>query len=186
MILFTTDEVEALMGARPYFSFTARTPVSRATAVIAFFLMQRLAPTHHIGAAQGLEVHAPFADAEVVSAAAQIPLNLKQKPGNPLYILYEAAYGLLPSAILNNPLPSESIPLAAWLRDQQGTIREILLGKTALKRGLFRRPMIERLITQHVQETFDHSRELLALMSLEIWHQLFVDPTSLAAPIESF
>jgi asparagine synthase (glutamine-hydrolysing) len=186
LALFSPGEVKALIGKEPEITLTGLTPIGRATVVIASFLMQHLAPTHHVGSAYELAVHLPFSDAEVVIAAAEIPLNLKQKPGRPLYILQESAYGLLPSPLLNDPIPSEAPPLAGWLREQQAYVRDVLLGKSALKRGLFQQSVIEGLIMQHMKGKQDHSRELLALMSLEIWHQLFIDPTVVVPPIESF
>ena len=122
-----------------------------------------------------LEARAPFLDHELAEYAATIPFNLKLKGGNTKHILKEAARGLLPDDIVNRKKHGFGVPLGAWLRQDIGAAREILLSRRARERGLLDMTVVERLIREHESGARDHNRQLWALLTLEEWHRQFVD-----------
>jgi asparagine synthase (glutamine-hydrolysing) len=111
----------------------------------------------------------------MIEAAALVPLNLRQRPGQPLYVLQELARGLLPSAFLKAPVAPERLPLDVWLREQQGFVRDILLDNRTVARNIAHKQAVYTLIEAHMTQRHDASAALLALLSLEIWHRLFID-----------
>lgn len=173
--LLLSSEVEALLGVRPDFSLPLASPLGQTSSVIHLRLIRRLAPIIHVSAAYGIETQVPFADAQVIEAAALVPVNLKQRPGQPLYILHELARGLLPRALLDSPMVPERLPLDGWIRDQQTFVREVLLSERTRSRNLLNSEAVSTLIEGHMTNRHDASTALLALMSLELWHRLFID-----------
>jgi asparagine synthase (glutamine-hydrolysing) len=173
--LFSPDEIEALIGVRPDVVLAPASPLDRTATVIASHLTQHLAPIHHVSSAYGIEAQVPFADSQMVEAAALVPLNLKQRPGQPLYVLQESARGLLPSALLKVPVAPEHMPLDRWLRDQKDFVHDILLSDKARARNIVDKQAVYPLIESHMSQRHDASACLLALLSLEIWHRLFID-----------
>lgn len=180
LMLLPPPTVEALTGVLPHTAHPAPSLLERMTEMATGLPYSHFAPLAQVSAAQGVDLRFPFADTHVVAAAAGIPLNLKHRPGKPLYVLQEAAQGLLPAPLVQ-PLTAETPPLADWLREQQSFVRKILLSKKAQSRGLLRTEAVVSLLDAHVSG-HDHSAALLALLSLELWHRLFIDPAAPTAP----
>jgi asparagine synthase (glutamine-hydrolysing) len=55
-------------------------------------------------------------------------------------------------------------------------IREILLDRRTLSRGVFRRHTVERIVGDHVSGRRNHTIEIHKLLTTELIHRLFVDP----------
>jgi hypothetical protein len=74
-------------------------------------------------------------------------------------------------------------PTADWLRGPMHPMVSRLLQDSRLpERGLFDHAYVARLLDEHRSGTADHSWDLMMLVAIELWHQLFIDPTVLAAP----
>ncbi|MCY3977220.1 MAG: asparagine synthase (glutamine-hydrolyzing) [Chloroflexi bacterium] len=129
-----------------------------------------------------LEARAPFLDHELADFAATIPFNLKLKGANTKHILKEAARGLLPDDIINRKKHGFGVPLGAWLRQDIGAARDILLSRRARERGLLDMTVVERLLREHESGARDHNRQLWALLTLEEWHRQFVDGAQIGLP----
>ena len=68
------------------------------------------------------------------------------------------------------------MPLTPWFRGPlRGFVRDVVLGERALARGYFRPEVLARLVNDHLEGWVDRGRSLWTLLSLEIWHRLFVD-----------
>ena len=122
-----------------------------------------------------LEARAPFLDHELAEFAATIPFNLKLKGATAKHILKESARGLLPDDIIHRKKHGFGVPLGAWLRQDLGAARDILLSRRARERGLLDMSVVERLLREHESGARDHNRQLWALLTLEEWHRQFVD-----------
>ncbi len=129
-----------------------------------------------------LEARAPFLDHQLAEYAAGIPFNLKLKGATTKHILKETARGLLPEAIIHRPKHGFGIPLGAWLRQEMGPTRDILLSRRARERGLLPPTALERLIDEHESGRRDHNRQLWALLTLEEWQRQFLDAPKIAPP----
>ncbi|MCS7071504.1 MAG: asparagine synthase (glutamine-hydrolyzing), partial [Anaerolinea sp.] len=84
-----------------------------------------LVKTDRSSMAVSLETRAPFLDVRVIEVAARIPLNLKLRGRTTKYILRRAARGLLPDAIIDRPKHGFGVPLGAWLRRDQTSVRDL-------------------------------------------------------------
>ena len=95
----------------------------------------------------------------------------------------------MPAPVVCPPLVDRAksgfgVPLAAWFR---GPLRrlpdEILLDPRALGRGYFRREYVAGLIDDHLTGRRDNSSRIWALLQLELWLRMYVDPAMEPAPV---
>jgi asparagine synthase (glutamine-hydrolysing) len=139
-----------------------------------------LVKTDRCSMAASLETRAPFLDHRLVELAAQIPMSLKLNGNVTKYILKQAARGLLPDSIIDRPKHGFGVPIGAWLRRDIAAARDILLSPEARGRGLLKMDAVERLLNEHADGRRDHGGRLWALLTLEWWHRLFIDPAELS------
>ena len=83
--------------------------------------------------------------------------------------------GLLPDTIIDRRKQGFAVPLGRWFRGALGPYaRDLLLSRVSLRRSLFNRSYIERLLAQ-----FDRGRQLdlhlWTLISFEMWCRTFLD-----------
>lgn len=94
----------------------------------------------------GLEARVPFLDHELVELAARIPARHKLAAGGK-YVLKEAARGVIPAAVIDRPKGYFPVPALKYLRgDALAFVRDMLTGRAARNRGLFRTAAIDRLL----------------------------------------
>jgi len=125
--------------------------------------------------AHSIEARVPLLDHKFVEFAATIPPELKLKGKTTKYIFKKALEGTLPPEILYRPKRGFAVPLGRWFRGQLSLyVRDLLLSRKSLERGLFQKSYIERLI-----ETNDRGRsldlQLWTLISFELWCRRFID-----------
>ena len=126
--------------------------------------------------ANGLEVRSPFLDFNLVEFASTIPSELKRNSLGSKLILKRAIKDLLPKEVLMKPKTGFSIPISKWFRgDLAIYLREVLLSKKCVERGLFERRVLEKMINEHTHGIRDWSNRLWALLFLELWFQEFID-----------
>jgi asparagine synthase (glutamine-hydrolysing) len=141
-----------------------------------------LIKTDRSSMAASLETRAPFLDHLLVETAARVPLNLKLNGMTSKWLLKDIAADYLPHDIIHRPKHGFGVPLGAWLRADIAPVRDILLGYEARQRGLFDMTAVARLLDDHAAGKRDHAQRLWALLTLEWWHRLYIDPSQLAAP----
>ena len=126
--------------------------------------------------ANSLEARSPFLDHELVQFAADVPVDLKLRGMTTKWILKEALRGLVPDEIIRRPKHGFGVPVGRWFRtDLAGYVRETLLSRRALERGYFREDGLRWLLDQHQAGKRDFGHQLWTLLTLEVWHQVFVD-----------
>jgi asparagine synthase (glutamine-hydrolysing) len=126
--------------------------------------------------AHSLEVRSPLLDHEFMELAASLPAVLKLDGGATKRVFKDALRPWLPESILTRGKMGFEVPLREWLG---GPLRhlpaEVLLDRRSLERGWFREARVRELIREHGQGRRDNSRQLWALMQLELWLRTFVD-----------
>ncbi|MBK8023538.1 MAG: hypothetical protein IPK19_19415 [Chloroflexi bacterium] len=129
--------------------------------------------------AASLEARAPFLSPSVVHEAAAMRPQLKLRGGVTKWILRQVARDPLPADLIDRPKHGFGVPLGAWLRKDMSLVRETLLSPEARGRGLLNTGAVEALIAEHVGGQRDHGQRLWALLTLEWWHRLFIDPAQI-------
>jgi asparagine synthase (glutamine-hydrolysing) len=126
--------------------------------------------------AVSLEARSPFLDHHVIEFAASLPESLKLRGVTTKYLLKRMLKRLLPAENLERKKMGFGVPIGHWFRGElQGFLRETLLSERALKRNLFKRESVARLIELHTRGERDFAHQLWTLLMLELWFQRFID-----------
>ncbi len=126
--------------------------------------------------ANSLEVRSPYLDYRMVEFAFTIPGHLKLSDGETKAILKKAVQPLLGDQLTYRKKQMFTVPVGEWFRQAlAGYCRELLLDGRLDSRDLFNTSEISALVEAHISGTANHTRQLRALISLEIWFRLFVD-----------
>ena len=126
--------------------------------------------------AWGLEARVPFLDHELVELAAKMPPSLKLKEGGK-FPLKAVARGLIPDAVIDRAKGYFPVPALKYLRgDFLERIRGILNSDACVRRGLYRRSYVEKLLADpEAHLTRIGGSKLWHLALLEWWLQINVD-----------
>lgn len=136
-----------------------------------------LAFSDKMSMATSLEARVPLLDRELVELAAQMPSSLKIAPGRKLkYLLKQVVADKLPAAIINQRKQGFGRPVSRWLRGSLKPLMEDLLSAERLRqRGYFNPDAVRALVDAHMQQRADHSEHIMALMTFELWHRIYID-----------
>jgi len=130
-----------------------------------------------VSMAHGLESRVPFVDHEVVEFAATLPADVKFRNGELKHALKRAASDVLPPRILERKdKKGFPVPLGDWMHGElHDFLRDLLTTQSARQRP-YLDPLfdVELLISREGK----FSRNLWALLSLELWQQEFHDRAS--------
>jgi asparagine synthase (glutamine-hydrolysing) len=146
--------------------------------------------TDKMSMAASLECRVPLLDHKLVELAASMPAAIKVRGGRLKHILKESLCDVLPSHVLNRKKRGFGTPMGAWLKKELAPVLNRLLSPQVIAaRGLFRAPVIERLVADHKANRIDGTDALLALMNLEIWSRIYLDrrnPADVAAELKTY
>lgn len=185
MRLFSDEQLHALISYVPTYA-SSETIASVNDALRHNFMRylpdDLLVKSDRATMANSLEGRAPLLDRDLTDYVATIPLNLKLKGATTKHILKQLAVNYLPEAIVNRPKHGFGAPLGAWLRRDMRLVREWLLSARSQQRGLFDPVAVTQLIDQHANGTHDHAQKLWTLLTLEAWHQQYIDAPHVEKP----
>ena len=128
--------------------------------------------------AHGLECRGPFLDHRVVELAAAMPLDrkLRFRPGRSKVVLKRAFADLLPKSIRTRRKMGFGVPVGRWFQHElKDELRDILLDRLSLDRGLFRHDAVRTLVADHLEGRREHGHRLWALVMLELWFRNHLD-----------
>jgi asparagine synthase (glutamine-hydrolysing) len=119
----------------------------------------------------GLEVRAPFLDAELVDFVQTLPGSYKLRGNQTKGLLKRAAATRLPESTCKRPKKGFGIPVARWLRGPLAALVDEKLGRERLERqGLFRSDEVARRIAEHQSGAHDHRKPLWTLLMFQLWY----------------
>ena len=140
------------------------------------YLQELLMKQDQMSMAASIESRVPFLDHPLVEWVAKLPHTMKLRGLTTKWILREAMKPLLPAPILERGKMGFPVPVGAWFRGAwRPLLDEYVLGGRALERGLFDAQALQRLVHEHVAGGRNHSERLWALVTLELWHRVFID-----------
>ena len=126
--------------------------------------------------AASLEARVPLLDHKLVEFAARVPSNLKVHGMSRKYLLKEVARRWLPDAIIDRKKQGFPMPMSLWFRDEaRDWLHDLLAPDAIRRRGLFEPTYVAKLLDEHDSGFADHGSLLWALLSVELWHRLFID-----------
>lgn len=123
--------------------------------------------------ANSLELRVPLLDHQILEFAASLPASYKLKNRSTKHILKKALSKRLPAEILYRKKTGFPVPYVTWLSNElREAVSEILLDRTAVARGYFKRDAIEQMINAPAGRNY--SKEIFSLVTLELWHRMFL------------
>jgi asparagine synthase (glutamine-hydrolysing) len=132
--------------------------------------------TDKMSMATGVEVRVPLLDPNLVSLAARLPTNYKQRGRIGKWILKKAMEDHLPRDVIYRPKSGFGAPLRRWLhRDLRDIVGDTLSASNIQRRGLFDANGVQALLELDRDGRIDASYPLLGLVMIELWLRLNVD-----------
>ena len=139
--------------------------------------------TDKMSMATGVEVRVPFLDLDLVAQATRLPLCHKQRGKEGKWVLKKLAERVLPRDIVYRPKAGFGAPLRSWLHGPLRPLREDLLSSSSLiGRGIFAPLPVAQLVEDDRNGKIDAAYPIFAMMCLELWCRIFIDPTSPQRP----
>jgi asparagine synthase (glutamine-hydrolysing) len=169
-----SDADPASLLTKAFAAAGRRDPVTRAMVadLLTYLPGDLLVKVDLASMAHSLECRGPFLDHRVVELAIAMPLERKIQPrrGRSKIILKQAFPDLLPAPIRKRAKMGFGVPISRWFREElKHELREVLLDRVALDRGLFRPEAVRELLDEHIEGKREHSYRLWALLMLELW-----------------
>ncbi len=126
--------------------------------------------------ATSLEARVPLLDHKLVEFAAALPPHLKLRGLTRKYLLKKVSRTWLPAEIIDRKKQGFPIPISIWFRKEaRSFVRDILSPAAIQRRGLFNPDYVEKLLDEHEAGFADHGTLVWGLLSVELWHRLFID-----------
>lgn len=123
--------------------------------------------------ANSIELRVPFLDHRLLEFAASLPENFKVRGLTTKYIAKRALSNRVPDQILRRPKAGFPVPFGGWLRNElKEFVHAVLLDRETIGRGYFKASAIETLLQSNAESGL-YSKEILSLLTLELWHRAF-------------
>lgn len=123
-----------------------------------------------------LEVRAPLLDYRIVEFVAGLPMHFKIRGKTQKYLFKKLLEKYISmDRILHRKKMGFCLPIKQWFREDLKYLLESYLSEESIKKvGFFKYPVIERIVKEHLEGTFDHSRKLFTLLGYQIWHDRYI------------
>jgi asparagine synthase (glutamine-hydrolysing) len=125
--------------------------------------------------AVSLEVRVPYLDVELVEFAEAIPSRLKLRGMVQKYILKQSLSKWLPAEIIRRRKKGFINPVAEWLRGSLSTfVNDLVLSPSSACSNYFNLEYIRTLMREHKKGVLQNERQILQLLTFELWHRAFI------------
>jgi asparagine synthase (glutamine-hydrolysing) len=142
-----------------------------------------LAVSDKMSMACSIEVRVPFLDNEIVDFLGRVPPNLKIRGLTQKYILRKAMEGVLPRPILTRRKAAFGLPIRSWFKNElREMLKDMLSEDRMRRRGLLEPRAVTRMIHDNETGERDYTLPLWGLLTLELWHQAFLDQRMAVTP----
>lgn len=126
--------------------------------------------------AASVEIRVPFVDHELLNFGLSLPASTRIKGLRQKWALKEVARNYLPREVVDRPKAPFGAPLRSWMRRDLAPMVDEYLSETSIKkRGYFDHTVVRRMIDDNRDGREDYAHRLWALLTMEIWHRIFVD-----------
>jgi asparagine synthase (glutamine-hydrolysing) len=134
--------------------------------------------------ANGLEARSPLLDHILMEWAARIPPGQKMKEGETKSLLKRAMEPFLPHDVLYRDKMGFGLPIDQWLQlEMKDFTYDTLLSNKACQRRLIKPNYVRQMLDEHCKGIRSHHTRLWALLMMELWFQMWIDPTE--PPVEA-
>jgi asparagine synthase (glutamine-hydrolysing) len=138
--------------------------------------------------AHSLELRVPYLDQQVFEVAAEVHPRLKVTRQTSKWLLRQALKGVVPDHVINRPKLGFPVPIRHWLKNEwYEWARQLILESDT--HHLLNKQMVLQMLDAHRKGFFDtggqrwtsskgrqdYSRQLWAVITFILWHQIFVE-----------
>jgi asparagine synthase (glutamine-hydrolysing) len=117
-----------------------------------------------------LETRAPFLDHRVMEFAFQTPGGMKLRGSDKKHYLKKAVAPLIGQELAYRKKQMFTMPIGEWFRNElRQYCGEMLLAQTSRVNEIFEPIVIDELLTDHLSGKRNRTREIRALISIELW-----------------
>lgn len=129
-----------------------------------------------MGMAVSIENRAPFLDYRMLELAFSMPGSFKLKDGETKYIYKKAVSDLIGKDLAYRKKQMFTVPIGNWLKDElKDMVTDLLFSERSSARNLFDREYVKELYASHCSDKVNNTREIRALMAMELWFREFID-----------
>lgn len=133
--------------------------------------------TDKMAMAVGVEVRVPFLDPDLMSFAASLPDDMKQRGAIGKWLFKKSMEVHLPRDVIYRPKAGFGAPLRRWMREElRDHFETALVPSTLSRRGIFDVEAVSRLVQLDRAGRLDAAYPLFALVCIETWCRHFLDP----------
>jgi len=124
--------------------------------------------------AESLETRAPFLDYRMMEFAFTMPGRFKLVNGETKYLYKKAVTPLIGEELAYRKKQMFTVPIGEWFRTELSKYcNQILLSEDSHLLTLLNKVEIERMLEEHLVGKANNTREIRALISLELWLKIF-------------
>jgi asparagine synthase (glutamine-hydrolysing) len=139
------------------------------------YLVELLMKQDQMSMASSIESRVPFLDHTLVEFSTTIPDSLKIRGKTQKYILKRALGDLLPPRIIQRQKMGFPTPLRQWLLAPRAKpLYDALTNPTGFLASIIDKPVLETLISRHLQQQEDATDRIWRLLNLQLWGDLFL------------
>ena len=136
-----------------------------------------------MGMAVSIEARNPFLDVRMVELAFSMPGAFKLRDGVTKHLFKKAVTPLIGEGLAYRKKQMFTVPVGEWFKDKlRPLVEEVLGDERTLARGLFDPEQVRGLVSRHLSGTANHTREIRALLAIELWFRTCIDRQFAQAP----
>jgi len=129
-----------------------------------------------MGMAVSLEARTPFLDYRMMELAFRMPGDLKLRNGETKYLFKKAVTPMIGESLAYRKKQMFTVPVGEWFKNELAEFsRELLTSPRFEERGLFNPEYVSGMLNKHHSGKGNFTRELRALIAIEMWHRIFID-----------
>jgi len=149
---------------------------------ILYFDMVQLLPGNNLvkpdkmAMANSLETRSPLLDYRLFEYTQKLKGGLKLSEKETKYILKKYALKYLPKNIVYREKQMFTVPVGEWFKTHlKEYVSNIINSESLASRNIFNIEYLKKLLKNHINGSKDYTRELRAIVNLEIWFRKFID-----------
>ena len=126
--------------------------------------------------ANSLETRSPLLDYRFFELTQSLKGDFKLREGETKYILKKYALKYLSKDIVYRDKQMFTVPVGEWFKTKlKGYVTEIINSDSLTNRGIFNKEYLNLMLKDHTENKVDYTRELRAIVNLELWFRSFMD-----------
>ena len=129
-----------------------------------------------MGMANSLETRSPLLDYRFFELSQSLEGNFKLRENETKYILKKYALKYLSKDIVYRDKQMFTVPVGEWFKTNlKNYVTKIINSESLKNREIFNNEYLNSMLVDHVENREDYTRELRAIVNLELWFRYFID-----------